>query len=122
MVPLNPTLLMIDLIAHLNAEVIVVTKNYLGSIKHTLLTLEMLRLRQITVRGIFINGDADPDSENAILNYSGVTYLGRIAGFTGLDKDSIREENPNYNTGTIPETKEHGTTEYYSTTQKIIKT
>src|SRR3546814_15027023 len=30
MVPLNPTLLMIDLIAHLNAEVIVVTKNYLG--------------------------------------------------------------------------------------------
>src|SRR3546814_10418017 len=79
MVPLNPTLLMIDLIAHLNAEVIVVTKNYLGSINHTLLTLEMLRLRQIPVRGIVINGDADPDSENAILNYSGVTYLGRIA-------------------------------------------
>src|SRR3546814_505958 len=99
MVPLNPTLLMIDLIAHLNAEVIVVTKNYLGSINHTLLTLEMLRLRQIPVRGIVINGDADPDSENAILNYSGVTYLGRIAELPGLDKEGIRAATQNLNLG-----------------------
>ena len=75
MVPLNQQHLVIDLIAKLRAEVILVSQNYLGSINHTLLSIALLKARNIPVKGIIFNGEPTPHSESFILNYSGLPQL-----------------------------------------------
>ncbi len=78
MVPLTDHLLVSDLIKHLNLPVILVSKNYLGSINHALLSVEYLKQKNIPIVGIIFNGDANPDSEVFILKYTGLKLLGRI--------------------------------------------
>ncbi|WP_256011526.1 dethiobiotin synthase [Desertivirga xinjiangensis] len=90
MVPLNDKQLIIDLIGHLQAEVILVVKHYLGSINHTLLSLDTLKHRNIPVKGIIFNGAPDEYSESVILNYSDTRLLGRIPLVPNLDKESIK--------------------------------
>jgi dethiobiotin synthetase len=70
MVPLNNNFLMIDLIQQLDAEVILVVKHYLGSINHTLLSLDALKNRDINIKAIIFNGDADTYSEEVIAAYA----------------------------------------------------
>ena len=91
MVPLSKGFLMIDLIKQLDAEVILVSQNFLGSINHTLLSTFALKEYDIPVRGIIFNGKKDHYSEEFILEHSGVTFLGRIPEFEVLDKKSIKE-------------------------------
>lgn len=74
-VPLNGEHLVVDLIRHLQLPVVVVSSNYLGSINHTLLTLEALRSRHIPVAGLIFNGEPTPASEDFILKYSGFRKL-----------------------------------------------
>lgn len=90
MVPLNDKHFIIDLIVHVQAEVILVVKHYLGSINHTLLSLDILKTRNIPVKGIIFNGDPDEYSESIILNYSDTKLLGRIPLVTNLDKENIK--------------------------------
>jgi dethiobiotin synthetase len=77
-VPLNAKLLSIDLFASWEAEWIIVSRHYLGSINHTLLTIGGLRARGVAIRGIIFNGEPNPDSEEAILNFSHLPCLGRL--------------------------------------------
>ena len=78
MVPLNNEQVVADLIAQLGAEVIIVCQNYLGSINHSLLTIESLCVRGLAIRGIVFNGPAAPTSESIILARSGLKCLGRV--------------------------------------------
>ncbi len=78
MVPINSKDLVIDLISQLNVEVILVSQNYLGSINHTLLSIELLKSRNIPVKGIIFNGETTPETENIILKHSGLPCLLRI--------------------------------------------
>ncbi len=78
MVPLNKQHLMIDLIKQLEASVIVVSKNYLGSINHTLLTLSSLKQANIPVLGILYVGAENIASEAAVSNFSGVKIIGHV--------------------------------------------
>ncbi len=89
MVPLNHKDLIIDLIAHLNAEVILVSQHYLGSINHTLLSIELLKSKGVTIKGIIFNGD-NPSSEEYIVNYSGIKKIGTIKELPHLNKENIR--------------------------------
>ncbi|MDP9081527.1 MAG: dethiobiotin synthase [Bacteroidota bacterium] len=89
MVPLNDKFLMIDLIRQLNAEVILVTKNYLGSINHTLLSIDALKHRHIPVKGIIFNGVKDIYSKEYILKYTGIELLGHIPEYNLIDKKAI---------------------------------
>lgn len=66
MVPLNNDFLMIDLIQQLQAEVVLVVMHYLGSINHTLLSIEMLKSRNLTIDRIIFNGIKEAYSENVI--------------------------------------------------------
>ncbi len=91
MVPLNESFLMIDLILQLQAEVILVSQNYLGSINHTLLSVEALKQRGIPVKGIIFNGAADSSSETFILNHSKLAKLGHIPLCDKVDKTAIIE-------------------------------
>jgi dethiobiotin synthetase len=91
MVPLNDNFLIIDLIKQLNARVILVTKHYLGSINHTLLSLHALKKYGIPVMGIIFNGDKDIYSKSYILEYSEVADLGQIPEFKTINKKTVKE-------------------------------
>ena len=78
MVPLSEKELVIDLIEELQAEVVVIVRHYLGSINHSLLTLQALKQRKVPVTGIIISGAANEQSERAILSFSDYKIIGRI--------------------------------------------
>jgi len=90
MVPLSDSFLMIDLIKNLDAEVILVSMNYLGSINHTLLAAEALKLRNISVKGIVFNGDSDEEGEKFILNYSKLICLLHVEKEANITKDVVK--------------------------------
>lgn len=91
MVPLNDHFLIVDLIKQLDAEAILVSQNYLGSINHTLLSADVLKQRGITIKGIIFNGNADASSEEYILAYTGIPILGRIPALTDINPLSVAE-------------------------------
>ena len=97
MVPLNDQHLMVDLIAKMNAEVILVVQHYLGSINHTLLSIELLKSRNLSFKGIIFNGLEDIHSEKAISDFSKSSILGRIKSFDKLDKQTIVSAGSNIN-------------------------
>ncbi|MFM7683507.1 MAG: dethiobiotin synthase [Bacteroidota bacterium] len=78
-----------DLIKHLNQEVILISKHYLGSINHTILTIEALKNRNIPIKGIIFNGEELPQTEEIIEKMSGVKTLFTIPNFQTIDKQSI---------------------------------
>ena len=90
-VPLNDRHLIVDLIGYLQLPVVVVSANYLGSINHTLLTLEALRSRGIPVAGLIFNGPPNPASEDYILQYSGVPKLLSVLPEETLNPAVIRK-------------------------------
>ena len=89
MVPLNHTDLIIDLIKQLNMEVVLVSQNYLGSINHTILSIETLKNRDIPVLGIIFNGEENRETEKFILNYANLKCLGRINQHDKVDSDVV---------------------------------
>jgi len=77
LVPINDKDCVIDLIQK-DYIVIVVSRHYLGSINHTLLTIEALNSRNINVAGIIFSGDENKATEEIILTKTGVNCIGRI--------------------------------------------
>jgi len=78
MVPLNDQQTNLDLMQQLGLPVILVSKNYLGSINHTLLTYEILKSRNIPMVGIIFNGQTNHSGEAFILKYTGLPVLLRV--------------------------------------------
>lgn len=77
LVPLNASDCIIDLIQK-DYKVVVVSRHYLGSINHTLLTIEALQNRKINVAGIIFSGDENKATEEIILKKTKVKFIGRI--------------------------------------------
>lgn len=79
LVPLNDEGdMMIDLVLDFDAELLLVSRNFLGSINQTLLSCEVLKERGIPVRGILFSGREDRESERIIEDRSGYPVLGRV--------------------------------------------
>jgi len=89
-VPLNDTDCVIDLIQP-DYKVIVVSRHYLGSINHTLLTIESLQNRKIAIGGIIFSGDENASTESIILNKTGIKCIGRIEQEPYFDQNVIKE-------------------------------
>lgn len=89
-VPLNNEHTIADLIQP-DYKVIVVSRHYLGSINHTLLTIEALQHRKINLGGIIFSGDENKSSEEIILKKTGIRFLGRIETEPYFDKNVIKE-------------------------------
>jgi dethiobiotin synthetase len=89
MVPLNDKEFIIDLIAQLKAPVVLVANLYLGSINHTLLTIEALKKRKLSIKGIIFNGESNSESERIILLHSNLKCLLNVKSESLLDKDVI---------------------------------
>ena len=75
MVPLNDDTLNIDMVQRWGLPVVLVASYYLGSINHSLLSIEALRRRNIAVSGLVFNGDPVPETRSIILSYSGLDSL-----------------------------------------------
>lgn len=90
MSPVNDSFVVMDLIKGLDAEAVIVSKHYLGSINHTLLTIDAMRRKGLPLVGVFFNGKPVQSSVDFILRYSGIKALGFIAEEKSLDKEVVR--------------------------------
>ena len=89
LVPLNNEDCIIDLIKK-DYKVIIVSRHYLGSINHTLLTFEALKSRKIDVAGILFSGDENKASEEIILSKTKAKFIGRIDNEPYFDQNVIQ--------------------------------
>lgn len=78
MVPINEQELMIDMMKRWDAEVILVSQNYLGSINHTMLSCMALANKEIRVLGIVYNGEDTFMAEQSVLSFCDFPVIGRI--------------------------------------------
>ena len=89
LVPLNNNDCIIDLIQP-DYKVIIVSRHYLGSINHTLLTFEALKNRNIGVAGIIFSGDENKATEDIILSKTKTKFIGRIENEPYFDENIIQ--------------------------------
>jgi dethiobiotin synthetase len=90
-VPLNDRAFMVDLALRLDATVILVSRNYLGSINHSLLTAEACKVRGVRVAGWVFN-DHYGHYENEIADWSGLPVLGSVPFREGPDAEFVRAQ------------------------------
>ena len=88
LVPLNNSDFVIDLVQP-EYKVIIVSRHYLGSINHTLLTIEAIKNRGLTIAGIIFNGNENKPTESMILNHSKLKFIGRIEEEPYFDQNII---------------------------------
>jgi dethiobiotin synthetase len=93
MVPINNDgLLFIDLFAEWNFPMIIVSRHYIGSINHTLLTIEALKNRNIQIKGIIFVGDENKETESIILEKSQCKMIIRIPLTKEVNTSFIQEQ------------------------------
>jgi dethiobiotin synthetase len=91
MVPVSETLLMIDLFAHWGVPVILCARTGLGTINHSLLSIEALRARGMEIAGIAFIGDAHDENERIIPALGKVRNLGRLPLIDPLNADTLKD-------------------------------
>jgi dethiobiotin synthetase len=89
LVPLTRTTVYADVFARWQIPVIVCARTALGTINHSLLTIEALKARNVPIHGIAFIGDAMPDSETIIPELSGVRRLGRLPRLDPLTPETL---------------------------------
>lgn len=90
LVPLTPSVLQIDIIARWQLPVVLVARTALGTINHSLLSLEALRARSIPVAGVAFVGEAQAMSETTIARIGNVKRLGRLPVVEPLTPEGLR--------------------------------
>jgi len=91
LVPLTRSLVYADLFCRWGLPVIIVARTTLGTINHSLLTIEALRRRQIMVHGVAFVGEENADSEAIICQLGRVKRLGRLERLPTLDSASLAQ-------------------------------
>jgi dethiobiotin synthetase len=89
LVPLNDQALLVDLIGRLKLPVLVVARSGLGTINHTLLTVEALRRRLVPLAGVVMVGPPDAENRLAIEHHGGVTVVGELPIFSELTPSAL---------------------------------
>lgn len=90
LVPISETLLMADLFAHWGQPVILCARTGLGTINHSLLSIEALRSRGAKIAGIAFIGDPHEENERIVPQLAGVPSLGRLPHLDRLDPGSLK--------------------------------
>lgn len=90
MVPLTRRLLTIDLFARWGLPVVLCARTQLGTINHTLLSIEALKARNIPITGIAFIGEEMRDSQDVIAAFSGVKVLGRLPPVSPLTPEALQ--------------------------------
>ncbi|MCA1454960.1 ATP-dependent dethiobiotin synthetase BioD [Bradyrhizobium sp. BRP22] len=90
MVPLGGSRLYIDIFARWRLPVVLCARTALGTINHSLLSIEAMQRRGINILGIAFVGDENTDSENMICRIGRTRRLGRLPWLSPLDADTLR--------------------------------
>ena len=91
MVPLNRQTRFIDIFREWQLPVILCARTALGTINHTLLSIEALRARSIPLIGVVFIGDEMADSQRTIAEFGNVRQLGRLPYLDPLTPETLRE-------------------------------
>jgi dethiobiotin synthetase len=89
LVPVNDTALMIDVMLALGLPVLIVSRTRLGTINHTLLTIEALRSRSLTVAGVLMVGEPGAANREAIETYGRVVVVGELPPIDPLTPEAL---------------------------------
>lgn len=82
----------LDVFEELKLPVIIISKNYLGSINHTLMTIEMIQSRGIEIKGIIFSGISNEATESIILSKTKLKCLARIPEATEVNAEFIQTQ------------------------------
>ncbi len=91
LVPLNDHELMIDLMTMLALPVVIVARSGLGTINHTLLTIDALRERALAIAGVVMVGPPDPDNRIAIETHGRVAVIAQLPPLTPLTPAALQQ-------------------------------
>lgn len=104
LVPLTDDLVFADLFARWRIPVILCARTSLGTINHTLLSLEALRQRDIPVFGIAFIGDENSETQRIIEKMGRCRLLGRLPWITDIDANALhRAFHDNFHISTLSE-------------------
>jgi len=106
MVPLTDTAYVIDLAAELHLPIILVTRSTLGTINHTLLSLEAIRRRGLTLAGVVVNGPETPHNRAAIERYGRVEVVAEIPWLDQLTPAALTAIEPELDLAKLARTGE----------------
>ena len=90
LVPINESDFMTDLMVFLGLPVLIAARSTLGTINHTLMTLEILRSRDLNVVGVVMIGEKNSDNRHAIERYGRIDVIGEMPRFPVLTTDVLR--------------------------------
>lgn len=91
LVPVTRQMLFADLFAHWGRPVVLVARTGLGTINHSLLSIEALRARGVPILGVAFVGEGVEDSEATITAIAGVKRLGRLPRLPDLTRETLAE-------------------------------
>lgn len=91
LVPINDSLFIVDVIKHLNLPALIVARSSLGTINHTLLTVEKLKEREIPILGVIMNGPKNLENKKAIEKYGNVKVLAEIEHISSINARSLQD-------------------------------
>ena len=90
LVPLNDTHYAIDLAKLFDAEVVLVIRNYLGCINHSLLSIDYLVKNNFKIKGLVLNGSLEPAVRSAIINYAKIPVIAEIPELPYVTRETIK--------------------------------
>lgn len=94
LVPLNKTQLMRDLIAELQLPLLLVTSTRLGTLNHTLMSVEAARTRGLALKGLVLLGQKDPGLKEHLEFYTGLSVVAEVPYWQEISPQTIQSEGP----------------------------
>ena len=92
MVPINRKFLQIDLLKKWGLPIVLVARSGLGTLNHTLLSIEALRKRNISILGIFLNGPLHPDNPKTLEEFSKIPIIANIPILKAVNTQTLNEQ------------------------------
>jgi len=89
MVPIKRNFLQIDQIKQWNLPVILVCKSALGTLNHTLLSIEALKRRNIEILGLVVNGEKHLDNPRTLVDFSGIPLIAEFPYIEKMDSNNL---------------------------------
>jgi len=103
LVPLNKENYVVDIASKVDAEIILVCRNYLGCINHSLLSIDYLLRNQLKLKGIVLNGYFEPAVKSAIVNFANVQVIAEIPEVVEISKRSVLQQSQKINLSLFPQ-------------------
>jgi len=89
LVPINERETMADLMRALDLPVLIAARSTLGTINHTLMTIEALRRRMLRIAGVVMVGEPNDENRLAIENYGAAEVIGEMPRFDPLTPEAL---------------------------------